>query len=84
MFHDLYHSIEHENTPLSRNNDAIRAKTRLIATVQFLIQENMFSTNLDACHMSKASMSLHVNRCMNAKVKICAITAHKNVVCLVM
>ena len=75
VYRELYRSIEHEIAPLSRANHAISANTRLQATLRFLAQGNMYSTNCDAYGMSKASMSIHVNRCVNAintKVKFCA------------
>lgn len=62
LFNELNHLIE----PKSTTNNAISSHTRLQATLRFLAQGNMFSTNCDAYGMSKASMSRHVSTCVEA------------------
>lgn len=66
VYRSLYHSIEHTITPKSNANHAISANTRLQATLRFLAQGSMYSTNCDAYGISKASMSRHITSTVEA------------------
>lgn len=64
----LYNVVQHDIEPKTNANHAISGHTRLQATLRFLAQGNMFSTNSDAYGMSKTSMSDHIDRVLDAIV----------------
>ena len=65
-YRDLFAMIEPAISPKSWTNHAINPHTRIQMTLRYIAQGSMFLSNSDLYGVSKASMSIHVNKVFEA------------------